>query len=285
MFRNLFRSGYVVAAVLSALLTLSCAGGKKGDVNAFVSDSSDTVRDSMKMDSVDSVMDATPVPKAADEFFNDFIFSYTTSRRYQFARTVFPLPFIHGGDTTYIPRNKWKFTRLHTREAVFTVFFDAKKSLDLQKDRKVSVVKIEWFFMKTRKVHDLFFSKLNGEWRLRSVTEYPLDNYHDKDFITFYQRFATDSAYQREHLNSEITFNAPDPEDDFERMEGVITGEQWPSFCPELPRDVFTNIEYGQKMKLSKRRVVALEGSSNGFQCLLFFRRAGNGWTLYRLEN
>lgn len=276
-----------MAVVLLCTLTMlaNCAGGKKGDVSAFVADSTQNDSDSIQQDSIDSIVENTAVPKAADEYFNDFIYSFTTSHRYQYARINFPLPRIHGNDTTFIQKKKWRFTPLHTRESIFTVFFDSKRSLNLEKDKKVEKVSIEWFYMKQNRVETFCFGKENSQWKLQAITEKPLKSYHDAAFISFYQRFATDSAFQNEHLSSEISFTAPDPDDEFEHMSGVIDSEQWPSFCPELPQDVFTNIEYGQKLKMKNRRVVALEGSSNGFQCLLFFRKSGNNWKLYRLEN
>lgn len=275
---------FVALSMLMLFFAVQSCSDKKTIAPESVQDSLSTP-DSSKEDSIDSIIEATPIPKAADEYFNDFIYSFTTSRRYQFARIEFPLPYEHKGITTIIDESKWKFTRLHLKDSMYSVFFNNRKDLNLEKSKKITKVTIQWFFMKKSTVQSFCFSKLNGEWKLLKIADQPLAEYKDKEFICFYQRFAADSIYQMRHIDAQISIKVPDPDDEFEEMNGEINSVQWPSFRPEMPKDVFTNIDYGQKMKNSKSRVLAIEGSSNGFICLLFFHKAKGQWMLYRLEN
>ena len=86
-------------------------------------------------------------------------------------------------------------------------------------------------------------------------------------------------------MKSPLSIRVVDPDDEFEKMDGVLDAEQWPSFRPELPVNEFTNIDYGQTLKFRNRRIVAIEGSSNGFLSLLYFEKVKGQWFLYRFEN
>lgn len=272
-------------SVLIMMLFLSCKRTNSFDSGGgedLEKAKKDTVlaSDSLTEEAVEDV----PVPKSADEYFNDFIYSFTSNRRYQYSRIVFPLPYDRFGEKRSLDRKEWSFSRMHNENVIYTVFFDKESSLDLEKSRKVDEVTIEWFFMKKKYVQDFFFSRIDGKWKLRRMSEYGLENYPDKEFVLFYQRFATDSLFQENHLSAEIFISVPDPDDDFETMTGTIGKEQWEAFKPELPRDVFTNIRYGQSLGGKKHRVVAIEGSSNGFLTLLFFKKTDGEWKLYKLK-
>lgn len=273
-------------SVLMLMLFQSCKRTGSFDSGAE-GDSADSARTDTVLASdslAEEAVEEAPVPKSADEYFNDFIYSFTSNRRYQYSRIVFPLPYDRFGEKRYLSRKEWKFSKMHNENVVYTVFFDKESSLDLEKSRKVDEVTIEWFYMRKNCVQDFFFSRIDGKWKLRRMSEYGLENYPDKEFILFYQRFATDSLFQENHLFAEISVSVPDPDDDFETMTGTIGKEQWEAFKPELPGDVFTNIRYGQNLSEKKHRVVAVEGSSNGFLTLLFFKKMDGEWKLYKLK-
>lgn len=244
--------------------------------------------DSLTQDSVskdDSLTQAAPIPKAADEYFNDFIYSFTTNIKYQFSRVTFPLPCIKYGKTSYLKQSQWQFTKLHTRDAIYTVFFDKKSSLDLEKDKDIVDVKIEYFKMKQHQVRRYDFKKVAARWMLVQIEDFALRDYKDYPFIEFYQKFASDTVFQMNHVKSPLSIRVVEPDDEFEKMDGVLDAEQWPSFRPELPVNEFTNIDYGQSLKFRDRRIVAIEGNSNGFLSLLYFKKVHGQWLLCRFEN
>lgn len=276
------KSVLVIFAVL--LLLSSCAGRKAADEDAApVADS--IVQKTVESVSADSLVTVSDVPKAADEFFSDFIYSFTSNKAFQFQRVTFPLPCYNGKKRSMLQRRQWRFTRLYARDELYSVIYDDKASLKLEKSRSVDAVSVEQFNMSLQKVRAYVFRKPEGRWMLMEIRDYPLSEYKDADFVTFYQHFATDSAFQMEHIAQSVSFVTQDPEDEFETMTGEFDNDQWPAFCPELPADVFSNIDYGQSLRLRNRRVLAIEGSSSGFMCLLFFKKSADGWMLYRLEN
>ncbi len=261
--------------------------------NGRTSPKQDFSEDSIDVDSTDSnnILSSgtfeveANVPKAADEYFNDFIYSFTTNHKFQMKRIVFPLPYEKNGKLTYTQRNQWRFNPMHTKQEFYTVFFDKESSLELEKSPQVKQVTIEYMDMIKEYIKDYFFSREDDQWKLRKIREYSLEEYHDREFLLFFDRFVSDSLFQLSHLASKIEISMPDPDDDFETLTGTIGAEQWTSFRPELPRDYFYNIDYGQNLASRKFRVVALEGSSNGFLSLLFFRQKDyNEWVLYKMK-
>ncbi|HCE47980.1 MAG TPA: hypothetical protein DEQ84_04900 [Prevotellaceae bacterium] len=241
--------------------------------------------ESEQPESVDTVESVTEVPKAADEYFNDFIYSFTNNKAYQMSRIVFPLLCVRNGKTTYLQKKQWRFSRFHMKYPVYTLFFDKRSSLNLEKSKEITEVKMEQFNMLTGEVRTYGFNKIAGQWKMTRIEDNPLSKYGDCAFIDFYQQFATDSAFQMAHVKPMLSILMESPEDEFEKIDGVIEAEQWPSFCPELPADVFTNIDYGQSMSLGNRRIVVLEGTSNGYISMLFFVKEDGEWMLQRFEN
>jgi len=277
---------YTLLCAISLICLFSC-GGKNVPSDAGAGDTAETDSvESTGNEPADSIMDDAVIPKTADEYFNDFIYSFTISPRHQKERIVFPLPYERDGKMTYIQPEQWRFNAMYTRQEFYTVFFDKESSLDLEKSKDVDQVTIEYVDMINERVKDYFFSRKDSQWKLRKMREYSLDEYHERDFILFFDRFVSDSLYQMSHITSKIEVSMPDPADDFETLAGMIESEQWPSFRPELPHDCYYNINYGQKMENKKYRMVALEGSSNGFLSLLFFRQKGyDEWMLYKMKN
>jgi hypothetical protein len=66
---------------------------------------------------------------------------------------------------------------------------------------------------------------------------------------------------------------------------GFIDVDQWFEFAPELPRDVLTNIRYGQEYADLRRVIMQMRGISNGLQIELSFVREGDSWRLVGYEN
>lgn len=91
--------------VLMAVLTIVCFTSvgctDKKPAPAIDSALSDSViADTQAMDSTEQLIEETPVPKAADELFDDFVFNFAANRKLQKSRIVFPLPVYHGKKLT-----------------------------------------------------------------------------------------------------------------------------------------------------------------------------------------
>ncbi len=82
----------VMLAVLTIVCFTSVGCTDKKPAPAVDSTAADTaVADTQAMDSTEKLIEETPMPKAADELFDDFLFNFAASRKLQMERIHFPL--------------------------------------------------------------------------------------------------------------------------------------------------------------------------------------------------
>lgn len=276
--------------VMLAVLTIVCftSVGCKDKKPATLVDSvaADTiVADTQAMDSTEKLIEETPMPKAADELFDDFLFNFAASRKLQRQRIHFPLPVYRNGKVIkQIEKRRWKMEHFFMRQDYYTLIFDNRKQMNLVKDTTVDHVVVEKVFYKTNTVQQFLFNRINGQWLMTSINYKPMYANMNASFLKFYGSFATDSAFQAEHLHNPVKFTGPDPDDDFSTMTGDIEPETWPAFAPQLPSGMIYNIIYGQKYTESSQKIFVIRGIANGLETLLTFKKIGGKWMLTKLE-
>ena len=96
----------VVAAVLTMVFATGCTV-KHTDATDSIVDS--LAYDTTENDTLETLAEETPMPKSADELFDDFIFNFAGSKRVQKQRIHFPLSIVEDGVVKNIGRNDWKF--------------------------------------------------------------------------------------------------------------------------------------------------------------------------------
>ena len=89
------RLNLIVSVVLLAVLT-SCGGNKSGQATEEVPADS-ALNDSLRNDSL--MAEDYPMPKAADELFDDFVYNFVVNHKLQMERIHFPLPCQKDGKT------------------------------------------------------------------------------------------------------------------------------------------------------------------------------------------
>lgn len=276
--------------VMFAVLTFVCftSVGCKDKKPATLVDSvaADTiVADTQAMDSTEKLIGETPMPKAADELFDDFLFNFAASRKLQRQRVHFPLPVCRNGKVIkQIEKRRWKMEHFFMRQDYYTLIFDNRKQMNLVKDTTIDHVVVEKVFYKTNTVQQFLFNRINGQWLMTSINYKPMYANMNASFLKFYGSFATDSAFQAEHLHNPVKFTGPDPDDDFSTMTGDIEPETWPAFAPQLPSGMIYNIIYGQKYTESSQKIFVIRGIANGLETLLTFKKIGGKWMLTKLE-
>lgn len=272
------------AAFIAVCLTLAvaaCSDKKPVEQQAPLTDS---IVDTTATDTMEELIEEQPIPKAADELFDDFIFNFAGNRKQQLARIAFPLTVINGETTTAMQRKQWKVDHFFMPQGFYTLVLDNHKQLDLPKDTSINHVVLEKINLIDGLVKQYNFDRQEGTWMLTSLRNVPLDTHQNASFLHFYQRFATDSAFQSASLNEEMSFIGPNPDDDFEELAGNITPEQWPAFSPgELPSGMIYNIIYGHPTGNKNQKVFLLRGISNGQELEMTFRRVGDHWKLFKL--
>ena len=268
-------------------LFIACGGNKAGQTQDETPADSTMATDSTATDSIADPMADTmanlPMPKAADELFDDFIFNFAANKNLQRERILFPLRKINGSKEELLSKEQWKTERYFMRQDFYTLLFDSERQMEIVKDTSVNHAVVEMIYFNTGAVIQHVFDRLRGAWMLTSIQTIPISQSNNASFLEFYHHFATDSIYQAESLNSSIHFEGPDPDDDFARMDGVITPETWEAFAPELPKKMIFNIIYGQPRKEGNTKLFVLRGIANGLELELTFKRSDGKWKLTKM--
>ena len=274
----------VVCAIVACMICFFSAGcsDKKPVV---VADSDSVHADSIEAmaDTLDQIIAETPMPKAADELFDDFFFNFAANRKLQMKRIVFPLPVVNGNDTTFVPKKRWKMEHFFMHQDFYTLIFDNMRQMNVVKDTTIGNVVVERINLPRRHVRQFVFRRVRGQWMMTSVVNTRMHNSKNASFLSFYHKFVNDTTFQVASINDPLEFAGPNPDDDFDRMEGILAPEQWLSFAPELPNSTIYNILYGQKYSESNQKIFVIRGIANGLETELTFRRKGRHWKLMKL--
>ncbi len=277
----------VLFAVLTIVVfsTAGCTGNKPSRGTDSLGVDSSEVADTQSVDSAEKLIEETPMPKAADELFDDFVFNFAANRKLQMSRIQFPLPVYRNEKMVKsINKRNWRMEHFFMRQDYYTLIFDNQKQMNLVKDTTVSHVIVEKVFYDRKTVQQFLFDRIEGQWMLTSINYKPMYANMNASFLKFYGEFASDSTFQAEHLHNPVKFVGPDPDDDFSTMTGDIEPETWPAFAPKLPSGMIYNIIYGQKYGESNQKIFVIRGIANGLETELTFRRIGGKWLLMKLN-
>ena len=265
------------------LLMFSCTGKQAQRVEESVTDSVADTLDSVPLDTLEQLLSEIPTPKAMDELFDDFLFNFAANKKVQKARIIFPLTVHKGDKDELIEKNKWEMERFFMRQGYYTLWFDNDAQMELAKDTSINQAIVEKIQLKKDLVTDYVFNRIRGAWMLREIRETKIAENINASFLAFYQKFSSDKAFQVKSLNSLVKFVGPDPDDDFNMMEGLITPDTWEAFAPELPKKTIYNIIYGEPKSMDNEKIFILRGISNGQEVELRFKKVGERWLLMKM--
>ena len=270
--------------LLCLLLTFSCTGKKAG---AEMEVPEDSVADSSEVvieDTLELLITESPMPRAADAYFDDFVFNFTANKRLQFERIVFPLRVTEAdGQTKMTDKSQWKMEHLFMRQGYYTLLFGDDAQMAHMKDTAINEAIVEKIMLRKNQVKNYFFHRVRGAWMMYEVRTTPVEENANASFLSFYKRFTTDSVFQVQSINETVQFVGPDPDDDFNVMEGVITPDTWEAFAPQLPGKVLYNIVYGKPEAEGNKKIFLMRGVSNGLEMELRFKKVGGKWLLMKM--
>ena len=276
---------YFFLLVVFLLIFVSCGGSKTGTATDEEVADSVVARDTMSaVDSLLAELDNLPMPKAADELFDDFVFNFAANRKLQMERILFPLRMVNDNKVTSVDRQQWKMEHFFMHQGYYTELFDNERHMEVVKDTSVNQAVVEKIFFDSQTVSQYHFRRLKGAWMLVEVCTIPIAQSNNASFLPFYHQFASSSDYQLQHLGNEVTFIGPDPDDDFATMEGVITPDTWEAFAPQLPKKMIYNIIYGEPRKEGNSKLFVLRGIANGLELEMTFQRSNGNWRLTKLS-
>ena len=265
------------------LLMFSCTGKQVQRVEESMTDSVADTLDSVPLDTLEQLLSEIPTPKAMDELFDDFLFNFAANKKVQKARIIFPLTVHKGDKDEQIDKNKWEMERFFMHQGYYTLWFDNDAQMELAKDTSINQAIVEKIQLKKDLVKDYVFNRIRGAWMLREIRETKIAENINASFLAFYQKFSSDKAFQVKSLNSLVKFVGPDPDDDFNMMEGLITPDTWEAFAPELPKKTIYNIIYGEPKSMDNEKIFILRGISNGQEVELRFKKVGERWLLMKM--
>ena len=276
---SLMRLNLIVSVVLLAIFT-SCGGNKGGQAAEEVPADS-LQNDSLRNDSL--LAEDYPMPKAADELFDDFVYNFVVNRKLQLERIHFPLLCQKDGKTRKLTKKDWKPEHFFMRQGYYTLLFDNEKHMEIVKDTSVNHAIVEKIHFDTQSIDQYVFDRKHGAWMLTLLRTIPITRNINGSFLTFYHQFASDKAFQKKSLANTVQFVGPDPDDDFNMMEGIITPDTWEAFAPELPKKMIYNIIYGKPIREGDSKVFVLRGIANGLELEMTFKRKNGDWKLTKL--
>lgn len=274
---------FLLPMFLLCVSTTGCTDKKSASTDSVATDT--TAEDTSRTDSAENLIAETPMPKAADELFDDFIFNFAANKKLQYSRIVFPLKVYHYGKLSQqIAKSHWPMEHFFMRQDYYTLIFDNRRQMEVVKDTTIDHVVVEKIFFKQKTVKQYLFNRINGQWMLTSVNYKPMYANKNASFLKFYNSFATDTAFQVRHLSNPVKFTGPDPDDDFSTMTGDLLPEQWLAFAPPMPHGMIYNIIYGQKYTESNEKFFVIRGIANGLEQEFSFHRKGGKWMLTKLN-
>ena len=266
------------------LLTFSCTGKQTNADDEVSPDSVADSTDTAMVDTLEQLITETPMPRAADAMFDDFVFNFVANKRLQYERIVFPLRVTQvDGKTTLTEKSQWKMEHFFMRQGYYTLLFGDDDQMAHMKDTAVNEAVVEKIMLQKNEVKDFYFQRIRGAWMMREVRMNPLETNANASFLAFYKQFVTDSAFQVRSINETVEFIGPDPDDDFNMMEGVITPDTWEAFAPQLPEKVLYNIIYGKQVPEGNQKIFLMRGVANGLELELRFKKVGGRWMLTKM--
>ena len=278
---SLVRLYIIISAVLIVVLT-SCGGNKRSQTPESIPADS-IAPDSLVNDSLQALVENYPMPKAADELFDDFVYNFVVNRKLQMERILFPLPYEKEGKTERLARSDWKVEHFFMRQGYYTLLFDNEKQMEIVKDTSVNQAIVEKIHFDSHNIEQYIFCRNHGAWMLTKIRNIPFSQAVNATFLTFYHQFVTDKSFQEKSLAETVKFVGPDPDDDFNLMEGIITPDTWEAFAPELPKKMIYNIIYGKPKREGDSKVFVMRGIANGLELEMTFKRKGGDWKLVKL--
>ena len=275
---------FLFVFLVAVLLFSACQGQKSGSNEETTADTiqkADTTASTLEEE---VASEQTPMPKAADELFDDFIFNFAANRKLQSSRIKFPLKIQRGEEVSYTKKGQWQMEYFFMKQDSYTLLFNSEKEMEhAQEATDINHAIVEKIYLEGKTVKQYVFDRVNGLWMLQEVIHMPLSESSNASFLEFYAHFASDPDYQQKHLMESVKFVGPDPDDDFAQMEGVITPDTWEAFAPELPSGMIFNIVYGEPQKETGRKIFVLRGIANGLELELTFKHEGGKWRLEKM--
>ncbi|MBR1666972.1 MAG: DUF4348 domain-containing protein [Bacteroidaceae bacterium] len=278
------KKGLVIALAVGGLF-VSCENKKM--TNVF--DSEDEVGD----DSIEAyagdtlhLFEEEEPPVAVDELFDDFFYNFIDDARFQSQRIVYPLPCKDDEEEGKLTKQDWEQYDHFKNQELLSVIYEREEDLVLAKDTSMQSVNIEWIQLQDDDVERFRFHRLDGKWMLTEIDKKKRKDMPNGEFVDFYAQFIADSTFQRAALAAPLKVILTSDDGEEEPEEEHVNADEWFEMRENmpLPKDVIVNVDYGQASISQNRKILLLQGISNGMQIKFKFNKVGNDWKLEEIE-
>lgn len=274
---------YFVVLLPLILMLASCGQAKKAEQLA-----EEAELDSIMNEAPDTLQlfDEVAPPKAVDELFDDFFFTFASDARFQNQRIRFPLRFKDDNAEIRLTKNEWHEYNRFGQQEFFSVIYERDEDLALQKDTAVHEVNVQWIYLQDGYVERYNFKRIpQGQWVLFNIEKQEIADTPNAEFVDFYSNFVADSVYQRQSLKYPLVLHVSESAES-EESEDALTPDDWFMMRADMPfpNDVLVNIDYGQQCSPSAKKNVLMEGVSNGMFVDFKFEKVEGDWKLVRVE-
>ena len=156
------RKGILFVVIASVLMVLCTTAGCTGKNNSGADTAGIDSTDTTAADTLEQLITEQPMPKAADELFDDFIFNFAANRKLQFKRIKFPLRVVNGKSEKMVEKSQWKMEHFFMNQGYYTLIFDNRRQMKIVKDTSINHVVVEKIYLKRKKVKQYIFNRING---------------------------------------------------------------------------------------------------------------------------
>lgn len=285
----------VLWALFTGLLAAACLQQKEkvtSLAHEVLADSTDVGDDGLLEEAdtlaFDEAMDEEPLPTNVDETFDEFLFLFDHSNRFQRMRVRFPITMMDAQGTPHeLTKRQWEHHSMSLGQDFCTVLWNSQQQMDLSNE-VLERASVEHIYLHSRLVETFDFERdnLSGQWMLAGSRNISFEDYVLAGFLDFYREFSSDSIYQRRHVRDPLNFSMASEDSEDGIIRGTIDVDQWFEFAPEIPSAVLVNINYGQRFENPQRIVMQMRGFSDSMQNLFTFQKDLNGrWKLTAFEN
>ena len=280
---------YPIGICMLCALIVSCSNGQK-----HVQERSDSDSVAVPVKNIEVSLLLTDEELAGesvyndrvDELFDDFLYNYIHDKELRHKRTKFPLKeHLSDGSMRTVREDMWHEVFDFMDKEYTTAIYNNEQEKSITEDTSLTQASLERIDLVKHVVTSYDFVKEDGKWILSSVRNLNFKESDLSDFLSFYSRFAQDTAFRSKSLARSIRISMLDPEDDTQMIEGFITRDQWITVDGGIPEGIITNIRYGQRYKRARNILMEKIGMGNGMSETFFFSKNGRKWEMVGYEN
>lgn len=272
----------VVFFATIACMSVGCTSKKTSTPSDSTVNNSITVDSVEDEDSALNVIAETPMPKAADQLFDDFFFNFIANKKLQHNRIKFPLFANKFGKITHISANKWINDRFFRSQGYYTLIFDNEDQAKYAQSTDIDSVIVEKIFLKENTVKQYWFDHQEGKWMMNQIRELNFKDSYNANFLNFLKDFFKKNGEGM--IKNPLSYKGADPNgEETNIINTTIAADEWNTFLPEIPNDVIYNILYGQRYKPGNKKILAFRGLANGLETDLIFHYNGKKWQLVKI--